>query len=63
MSGKLKVTLKRSINGTLKKQRATVKALGLKKISSSHILPDRKEIRGMLDTVKHLVAVEVIKAD
>jgi large subunit ribosomal protein L30 len=54
----LKVTLERSVIGTTQPQRDTVRALGLHKRGSSHQVPDRPEIRGMLARVKHLVKVE-----
>jgi large subunit ribosomal protein L30 len=56
--GTLKVTLVRSQIGTKPKQRGTVRALGLGKIGSTNVLPDRPEIRGMLARVAHLVSVE-----
>lgn len=61
MSQKLKITLTRSLNGTVRKQRDTARALGLGKMGSSHILPDRPEIQGMLRVVKHLVTVHTVK--
>jgi large subunit ribosomal protein L30 len=54
----MKVTLVRSSIGTKPKQRGTLRALGLGKIGSSNVLPDRPEIRGMLARVPHLVRVE-----
>ncbi|NTV51442.1 MAG: 50S ribosomal protein L30 [Candidatus Firestonebacteria bacterium] len=60
MSGKIKVTLERSIIGSTQPQRLTVRALGLKKRGSSHVLPDRAEIRGMIYKVRHLLKVEDI---
>ena len=54
---KLKITLKKSTSGRLVNQIRTVEALGLKKIGSSVIQPDNPAIRGMIFTVKHLVAV------
>jgi large subunit ribosomal protein L30 len=54
----LKVTLKRSLIKCSKAQKDTVVGLGLKKINQSRILQDTPEIRGMVDKVKHLVAVE-----
>ncbi|MCD4813971.1 50S ribosomal protein L30 [bacterium] len=62
MSDQVKVTLERSINGTTQRQRQTVSALGLTKRGSSHVLPDRAEIRGMIRKVQHLVKVEEVKA-
>lgn len=55
---RLKVTLEHSVIGSTQAQRDTVRALGLGKRGSSHVLPDRPEIRGMLLRVKHLVKVE-----
>jgi large subunit ribosomal protein L30 len=54
----LKVTLVRSQIGIKPKQRGTVRALGLGKIGSSNVLPDRPEVRGMIARVPHLVKVE-----
>ncbi|MCZ7535880.1 MAG: 50S ribosomal protein L30 [Acidimicrobiia bacterium] len=56
----LKVTLVRSRIGTKPKHRGTVRALGLRRIGSSNVLPDRPEIRGMIARVPHLVDVEEI---
>ncbi len=58
--GSLKVTLVRSKIGTKPKHRGTVRALGLRRIGSSNVLPDRPEIRGMVARVPHLVKVEEI---
>ena len=59
--GQMKVTLVRSSIGTKPKQRGTLRALGLGKIGSTNVLPDRPEIRGMLARVPHLVRVEEIQ--
>ena len=59
--GKVKVTLVKSINGCLKDQQATVKALGLTKIRTSNVLPNNAAIQGMIFKVKHLVTVEEVK--
>ena len=56
----LKVTLKRSIIGRAQNQRDTVKALGLTKINSSVVKPSNEAIKGMINTVSHLVDVEEI---
>ena len=56
----LKVTLVKSKIGTKPKQRGTLRALGLGKIGSTNTLPDRPEVRGMLDKVPHLVKVEEV---
>ena len=56
----LKVTQIRSAIGTKPKQRGTLRALGLGKIGKTHTLPDKPEIRGMINTVPHLIEVEEI---
>mgnify|MGYP000278756077 FL=1 len=59
---KLKVTLTRSLIGHPQDQRATVKALGLRKINSVVEKDDNPAIRGMLHKVEHLIKVEEINA-
>lgn len=54
----LKITLKNSVIGSNKRQRATVKALGLGKISSSAVHAESDSVLGMLRKVGHLVEVE-----
>ena len=54
----IRVTLVKSTIGSKPKHRGTIRALGLGKIGSTNELPDRPEIRGMVDTVPHLVKVE-----
>jgi large subunit ribosomal protein L30 len=56
----LKVTLIRSVIGQKPDKVATVRSLGLKKISSSNTLPDNEAVRGMVASVSHLVKVEEI---
>jgi large subunit ribosomal protein L30 len=51
------VTQVRSAIGNKPKTRGTLRALGLRKIGDTNTLPDRKEIRGMLARVPHLVSV------
>ena len=60
MAGKLKVTLVKSTIGAIPKQRATVEALGLKKVNKTVALPDNDAVRGMIWHVRHLVKVEEI---
>lgn len=60
MADKLKVTLVKSTIGALPKHRATVKALGLKKLHSTVEMPNNAAVKGMIDLVKHLVKVEEI---
>jgi large subunit ribosomal protein L30 len=57
---KLKVTQVRSVIGTTRDMRATVRSLGLHRIRDSVTVDDRPEIRGMINKVKHLVTVEEV---
>ena len=56
----LKVTLIKSVIGQKPEKVATVRSLGLKKISSSNVFADNEAIRGMVASVSHLVKVEEI---
>jgi len=58
---KLKITLVRSLIGRNEKQRATVAALGLRKLQQSVVKEDNPAIRGMVNHVKHLVKVEEVQ--
>ena len=57
----IRVKLVRSLVGRPRTQREIVKGLGLRKISSEVIRKDCPEIWGMVNNVKHLVAVEVVE--
>ena len=57
---KIKVTLVKSPIGSIPKHRATLEALGLKKMWRSNELPDNAAVRGMVNQVSHLVKVEEI---
>ena len=54
----LKVTLVKSTIGAVPKHKLTVKALGLRKVNHSVILPNNAATQGMLQQVRHLVKVE-----
>ncbi len=58
MAKELHITQVRSSASTLPAQRATLRALGLRKISDHVAQADNPAIRGMIATVKHLVRVE-----
>ena len=60
MADKLRITLVKSPIGAIPKQRATVAALGLKKLNKTVEMPDNDVIRGMIWHVRHLVKVEEI---
>ena len=48
------------IIGAVPKQRATIEALGLKKMHKTVEMPDNGAVRGMIQNVRHLVKVEEI---
>ena len=56
----LKVTQVRSVIGAKDNQRQTLRSLGLKRIHDVVVKEDRPEIRGMVNTVSHLVTVEEV---
>jgi large subunit ribosomal protein L30 len=58
--GRLKVTQLRSGIGGKQNQRDTLRTLGLKRIGDVVVKEDRPEIRGMVNTVPHLVKVEEV---
>ena len=57
---KIKVTLVKSTIGEVAEVKATVAALGLRKIRSSIELEDTPAIQGMIRKVRHLVKAENI---
>jgi len=58
---RLKVTQVRSVIGTKRNQRDSLRSLGLKRINDVVVKEDRPEIRGMIFTVSHLVKVEEVE--
>jgi large subunit ribosomal protein L30 len=54
----LTVTQRRSRNGANRKQLATLRSLGLRRIGHSVTLKDSEQVRGMLHAVRHLVEVQ-----
>jgi large subunit ribosomal protein L30 len=58
MADKLNVTLRRSVIGEKPKTRATVRALGLRKLHQTVEHNDTPDVRGMLHKVRHLIEVE-----
>ncbi len=63
MPSLIKVTLKRGLSTSTKRQLATVRGLGLRKTGSSKILKDTVPIRGMVMKVQHLLEVERFDGD
>jgi len=54
----LKVTQRKSRNGSDKRQADTLRSLGLRRIGQSVEVRDTPQIRGMLHKVRHLVEVD-----
>ena len=57
---KLAITQRRSAIGRAKGQKATIVALGIKRLHHQVVHNDTPQIRGMVEKVKHLVAVEEV---
>ncbi len=59
----LKITLVKSPIGYNRRQKETVKSLGLRRMSQSVVIGDAPQIRGMIAKVSHLVQVEEVVAN
>lgn len=59
--GKLKITQVKSTIDRNKRQKATIEALGIKKVYRSVVHEDTLAIQGMIRAVAHLVKVEEVK--
>jgi large subunit ribosomal protein L30 len=57
----LKITYVKSTIGYNERQKATIAALGLRKLNQSVEHEDSPVIRGMVKKVEHLVSVEEVK--
>jgi large subunit ribosomal protein L30 len=53
----LRVTQRRSVNGSDKRQKDTLRSLGLRRIRHTVEVSDSPQVRGMLAKVRHLVEV------
>jgi large subunit ribosomal protein L30 len=62
MAGTLKISLVKSMIGRPEKHRKVLRGMGLRKLNRIVELKDTPPIRGMINTVLHLVKVEE-KAD
>ncbi|WP_028400873.1 50S ribosomal protein L30 [Ectobacillus panaciterrae] len=60
MTKKLEITLTRSVIGRPQDQRATVEALGLRKLNHTVVKEESPAIRGMITKVSHLVTVKEV---
>ena len=54
----MKITQVRSSNGASKKQRDTLRTLGLGKIGKTVERPDDPTVRGAVHSIRHLLKVE-----
>ncbi len=54
----LKVTQRKSRNGSDKRQLETLRSLGLRRIGHTVEVSDSPQIRGMIHKVRHLVEVQ-----
>jgi large subunit ribosomal protein L30 len=57
---KIKVTLIKSVIGTIEKHRACVRGLGLRRLHHSVLVLDTPENRGMINRVNYLLKAESI---
>ena len=60
MAENLKITLVKSTIGAIPKHKATVAALGLKKIGQSVVKKNNEATKGQIQQIRHLVKVEEI---
>jgi large subunit ribosomal protein L30 len=58
MSDKIQIKQVKSVISSKPNQRATMRALGLRKVNAERTHDDNPVIRGMIDKVKHLVEVK-----
>ena len=55
---KIRVTYVKSAIGYRKSQKETIRSLGLRRLNQTVVVDDNPSMRGMVDTVKHLVRVD-----
>jgi len=58
---KIRYTQIKSSIGSNMRQKRTLEALGLKRISSSVVAKETPQLMGMLDKVRHLLKIEKVK--
>lgn len=61
MAHKLKIKLVRSTIDRSKKQKETVRGLGLRRLNHSVEVEDSHAVRGMIRKVQHLLEVEPVR--
>lgn len=62
MSKRLRITQVRSAIGRLNTQKRTLRSLGIRRLNRPVEQADTPAIRGMINSVQHLLRVEEIKA-
>ena len=55
---KIKVTYVKSAIGYRQSQKETIRSLGLRRLNQSVVVDDNPSMRGMVETVRHLVRVD-----
>lgn len=63
MGNALRITQVKSYIGRPEKQRKILRGMGLGKMNRTVVLKDTPEIRGMINKVSHLVAVEEVEGE
>jgi len=58
---KIKITQVRSAINRPKRQKLTLRALGIKKLNQTREMEASPQVLGMIDKVKHLLKIEEIK--
>lgn len=61
MANRLKITLKKSPNGRIPKQKRNLDALGLRKTNRTVCVPDNPQMQGMVKKISHMVLVERVE--
>ena len=61
MAARLQITQVKSTIGHIARNRATIEALGLRRIGDSVVVDDNPAVRGMVRQVRFLVTVEEIE--
>ena len=56
----IKVKYVKSVIGYSKRQKETVRSLGLSRLGDEVLQPDNGAVRGMVNAVRHLVSVEMV---
>ena len=59
-TAQVRVTQTRSVIGTKRNHRESLRTLGLRKIRQSVVRDDTAEVRGLIRAVRHLVTVEEV---